>query len=54
MDNYLLLGHLLRCKVVPPAQVHAEMWVGANRRWRVVPGDRVARVQHNKVCGSCG
>jgi nucleolar protein 15 len=49
MDNYLLMGHILRCKVVPPEEVHAELWVGANRRWRVVPLDRVVRVQHNKV-----
>jgi len=48
MDNYLLLGHILRCKVLPPDQVHAELWVGANRKWRVVPQDRLARVLHNK------
>ncbi|PPQ65283.1 hypothetical protein CVT26_000243 [Gymnopilus dilepis] len=48
MDNYLLMGHILRCKVIPKDQVHPELWVGANRKWRVVPKDRVARVQHNK------
>jgi RNA recognition motif-containing protein len=49
MDNYLLMGHILRCKVVPKDQVHPELWVGANRKWRIVPADRVARVEHNKV-----
>ncbi|KAF5362834.1 hypothetical protein D9758_007130 [Tetrapyrgos nigripes] len=49
MDNYLLMGHILRCKVIPKDQVHAELWVGANRKWRPVPRDRVARVAQNKL-----
>ncbi|KAF8150606.1 hypothetical protein B0H34DRAFT_801546 [Crassisporium funariophilum] len=48
MDNYLLMGHILRCKVIPKDEVHPELWVGANRKWRVVPRDRVVRVEHNK------
>jgi len=48
MDNYLLMGHILICKVIPKEDVHPELWVGANRKWRVVPRDRVARVAHNK------
>ncbi len=52
MDNYLLMGHILTCKVIPKDEVHAELWVGANRKWRPVPMSRVARVQHNKVCHS--
>ncbi|KAK7062841.1 nucleolar protein [Paramarasmius palmivorus] len=35
MDNYLLMGHILRCKVIPKDEVHPELWVGANRKWRV-------------------
>ena len=49
MDNYLLMGHILTCKVIPKDEVHPELWVGANKKWRAVPKDRVARVQHNKV-----
>ncbi|KAG6870876.1 hypothetical protein C0992_012210 [Termitomyces sp. T32_za158] len=49
MDNYLLKGHILRCKVIPKDEVHPELWVGANRKWRVVPRDRLARVHHNKI-----
>ena len=49
MDNYLLMGHILTCKVIPKDQVHPELWVGANRKWRQVPRDRVARVIHNAV-----
>ncbi|KAI0303632.1 hypothetical protein B0F90DRAFT_1949016 [Multifurca ochricompacta] len=48
MDNYLLMGHILTCKVIPNAEVHPELWVGANRKWRVVPGYRLAQAQHNK------
>ncbi|KAF5382201.1 hypothetical protein D9615_004254 [Tricholomella constricta] len=48
MDNYLLMGHILRCKVIPKDEVHPELWVGANRKWRAVPHDRVTRVEHNK------
>ncbi|KZT73049.1 hypothetical protein DAEQUDRAFT_704041 [Daedalea quercina L-15889] len=48
MDNYLLMGHILTCKVIPKGEVHPELWIGANRKWRVVPRDRIARVQHNK------
>ncbi|KAJ4490378.1 hypothetical protein J3R30DRAFT_3421226 [Lentinula aciculospora] len=49
MDNYLLMGHILRCKVIPKDEAHPELWIGANRKWRVVPRHRVARVTHNKL-----
>jgi nucleolar protein 15 len=49
MDNYLLMGHILHCKLIPQEQVHPELWIGANRKWRTVPHDRVYRVKHNKV-----
>lgn len=52
MDNYLLMGHILTCKVIPNDEVHPELWVGANRKWRVVPNYRLAQAQHNKV-SSC-
>jgi nucleolar protein 15 len=49
MDNYLLMGHIMACKVVPKDDVHPELWLGANRKWRVVPTYRLAQAQHNKV-----
>lgn len=49
MDNYLLMGHILRCKLVPKDDVHPELWVGANRKWRRVPAVRIERLQQNKV-----
>lgn len=48
MDNYLLMGHILQCKMIPKEKVHPELWVGANRKWRVVPRDRIVRLEHNK------
>lgn len=52
MDNYLLTGHILRCKLIPKDEVHPELWIGANRKWRAVPRDRVVRVQQNKARSS--
>ncbi|KAJ7659924.1 hypothetical protein B0H17DRAFT_1095699 [Mycena rosella] len=49
MDNYLLMGHIMRCKVIPKTAVHPELWVGANRKWRPVPVARVAQADHNKL-----
>ncbi|KAJ7590806.1 hypothetical protein C8J56DRAFT_858097 [Mycena floridula] len=48
MDNYLLMGHILRCKIIPKNEVHPELWVGANRKWRTVPRDRIVRVEHDR------
>jgi len=48
MDNYLLMGHILTCRVIPKDSVHPELWVGANRKWRVVPTYRLTQAQHNK------
>ncbi|KAF8640247.1 hypothetical protein AX16_010142 [Volvariella volvacea WC 439] len=48
MDNYLLMGHILKCKVIPQDKVHPELWVGANRKFRVIPQDRMARLRHHK------
>ena len=53
MDNYLLMGHIMRCKVIPKDEVHPELWVGANRKWRAVPAARLARAEHDKVNMVC-
>lgn len=49
MDNYLMNGHLMQCKVIPKDKVHPQLWVGANRKWRAVPMEQVVRAKHNKV-----
>jgi nucleolar protein 15 len=42
MDKYLLFGHILSAKIVPPAQVHPNLFKGANRRFKVVPWNKMA------------
>jgi len=49
MDNYLLMGQILRCDVIPKDKVHPEIWVGANKKWKKAPKDRIERVKHDKV-----
>jgi nucleolar protein 15 len=49
MNHYLLMGHLLRCNVIPSSEVHPELWVGANKKWRMVPRARLEKVRQDKV-----
>ncbi|GKU04152.1 ribosomal biogenesis protein gar2 [Fusarium langsethiae] len=42
MDNYLLFGHILKCRVIPKEQVHDDMFKGANRRFKKVPWNKMA------------
>ncbi|KAI0872454.1 RNA-binding domain-containing protein [Hypoxylon argillaceum] len=42
MDNYLLAGHILKVKVVPKSQIHEKLWVGANRRFKKIPWNKMA------------
>ena len=48
MDGYLLFSKLLVAKVLPPESVHAEMFKGAHRAFRVIDTAAVRRQQHNK------
>jgi nucleolar protein 15 len=41
MDNYILFGHILKCKIVPQAQVHEKLWEGANKRFKKVPWNKM-------------
>ncbi|EGO56294.1 hypothetical protein NEUTE1DRAFT_64719, partial [Neurospora tetrasperma FGSC 2508] len=49
MDKYLLFGHILTAKVVPPAQVHKDLFKGANRRFKVIPWNKMAGKQLEKA-----
>ncbi|KAF4982135.1 hypothetical protein FZEAL_2195 [Fusarium zealandicum] len=42
MDNYLLFGHILKCRVMAKDQVHDDMFKGANRRFKKVPWNKMA------------
>lgn len=41
MNNYLMFGHILRCKVVPKEQIHESLWKGANKRFKAVPWNKI-------------
>ena len=41
MNNYLMFGHILKCKIVPKEQVHESLWKGANKRFKAVPWNKI-------------
>ena len=41
MDNYLMFGHILKCKVIAKEQVHESLWKGANKRFKAVPWNKI-------------
>ena len=43
MDNYLLFGHILKCKFVPQENVHPDTWKGANRRYKATPWNKLEK-----------
>lgn len=43
MNNYLMYGHILKCKYVPQEQQHPELFKGANRRYKHVPWNRIEK-----------
>jgi nucleolar protein 15 len=47
MHNYLLMGHLLQCTLVPEEKIHAELWKGANRKFVHVPWRRMEMKRYN-------
>ncbi|TEA20121.1 putative RNA-binding protein [Colletotrichum sidae] len=42
MDSYLLFGHILKVKAVPRDSVHADLWKGANKRFKKIPWNKMA------------
>ncbi|KAG5945452.1 hypothetical protein E4U53_006700 [Claviceps sorghi] len=48
MDNYLLFGHILKCKIIPKAQVHENLFKGANRRFKAIPWNKMAGIKLQK------
>ena len=41
MNNYLMFGHILKCRVVPKEQVHEKLWKGADKRFKKVPWSKL-------------
>ncbi|KAL1892287.1 nucleolar protein [Ceratocystis pirilliformis] len=48
MDNYLLFGHILKCKVVPTEKLHADVWKGANKRFKKIPYNKMEALSLKK------
>lgn len=42
MNKYLLFGHILTVKFVEKDQLHADVWKGANRRFKQTPWAKIA------------
>lgn len=40
---------VLTWQVVPAEDVHPQLWVGANKKFRPVPRARVEKMKHDKV-----
>lgn len=48
MDNYLMFGHILKCKYVPVDSLPPRVWEGANRRFKKVPWNKVEKRELEK------
>ncbi|KAL8668934.1 MAG: hypothetical protein Q9168_006460 [Polycauliona sp. 1 TL-2023] len=51
MDNYLMFGHILKCKLVAPGDVHENLWKGANKRFKKVPWSKLEGKKLEKKVG---
>lgn len=38
----MLAGHILKVKVVPKSQIHEKLWIGANKRFKKIPWNKMA------------
>ncbi|KAG0322120.1 MKI67 FHA domain-interacting nucleolar phosphoprotein [Linnemannia gamsii] len=47
MDNYLLFGHQLKCKALQPTQIHPAMFLGANKKFKAIPWQKISKEKHN-------
>ena len=41
MDNYLMFGHILKCKYAPSDTLHADVFKGANKKYRKIPHQKL-------------
>lgn len=41
MNSYLMFGHILQVRTIPPEQVHDNLFKNANRRFKVIPHNRL-------------
>ena len=48
MNNYLMMGRILKVRLVPKDSVHPEMWKGADRKFQVIPHGLILAKKHNQ------
>ncbi|KAI8622248.1 hypothetical protein BC830DRAFT_1057354, partial [Chytriomyces sp. MP71] len=48
MQGYLLFNHILQCKVVAPESLHPETFKGHDRRFKVMPWNKMERQRVNR------
>ncbi|KAL6714942.1 nucleolar protein [Lecanora helva] len=51
MNNYLMFGHILKCKVVSPEQLHENIWKGADKRFKKIPWNKLEGRKHEMAMG---
>lgn len=51
MNNYLMFGHILKCKLVAKEQIHEQLWKGASGRFKVVPWNKKENAKFNEEVG---
>jgi len=49
MNNYLLYGHVLKCSVIPEDKLHPDTFVGANKKFKVIPWAKIEREKQQKL-----
>ncbi|KAI8362008.1 hypothetical protein B0O80DRAFT_380109, partial [Mortierella sp. GBAus27b] len=47
MNNYLLFGHLLKCKRLQSSQIHPALFQGANKKFKTIPWLKISKEKHN-------
>lgn len=47
MNNYLLAGHLLQCRLMGEEQIHREIWKGAGRKFVKIPWRKMEAKRYN-------
>ena len=43
MNNYMIFQHILKCQLVPKERLHADTFVGANKKFRKIPHEKIER-----------
>ena len=47
MNQYLMFGRTLQCKLVEYKDLHPNTFKAANKQMRIVPWQRIAKERHN-------